>query len=397
MRMPFAATALAVTLLAPAAFAQGTGRSFLGRSKPKPATPVPAAAAAPAVPGYGAPARTDAQVKPVNSTLPDLVAPDELPKATIPLAADPIEPYLLTKDNGPFMVMAYTFRGPDSDRHAQTLAVELRRDHHLPAFVLRNKDFPMRSNIRGVPPTAPNYIRQPQVTVPEKYRTYDEASVLVGNCKTIDESEKVLKQVKKVRAACLDGLPSTFGVRTHKGLAGAFRTTNPFVPTQDLYPAKADPLIAQMNSGPHSFMKCPTRYSLQVAEFFGRDTVVVNGRGGNAGLNAKSEDDSRLRTSPLINAAKDAEKLAEALAKDPEVRRTGYEPYVLHDRSTSRVTVGSFQSPQDPNVEKCRARMLELIDGLTRRGLSDSVVIVPAGLIDKQTLRPVPASQASTR
>ena len=41
--------------------------------------------------------------------------------SNLPLPNDPIEPYLLTKDNGPFMVMAKSFRGPDAERFALAL------------------------------------------------------------------------------------------------------------------------------------------------------------------------------------------------------------------------------------------------------------------------------------
>ena len=39
--------------------------------------------------------------------------PVEDAKPTIPLPTGPIEPYMITKENGPFMVRtAYSFRGP---------------------------------------------------------------------------------------------------------------------------------------------------------------------------------------------------------------------------------------------------------------------------------------------
>src|SRR5258706_13780286 len=99
-------------------------------------------------------------------------------KATIALPQEPIEPYLLTRDAGPFMVMAKTFRGPDAERWALALVLELQIEHHLPAYILRTRDFPMRSNIRNVPPTAIPEIRKPFVLEPEKSRTHDEAVVL---------------------------------------------------------------------------------------------------------------------------------------------------------------------------------------------------------------------------
>ena len=68
-----------------------------------------------------------------------------------PLPDDPLEPYLLTKENGPFMVLAKVFRGPDAEKMALALCKELRQDFDLPAYILRTKDFPMKSYIRGTP------------------------------------------------------------------------------------------------------------------------------------------------------------------------------------------------------------------------------------------------------
>ena len=43
----------------------------------------------------------------------------------------------LTKDNGPFMVLAYSFRGPEAERLARDLSLELRKTHDLEAFLYR--------------------------------------------------------------------------------------------------------------------------------------------------------------------------------------------------------------------------------------------------------------------
>ena len=61
-----------------------------------------------------------------------------------------------------------------------------------------------------------------------------------------------------------------------------------------------------------------------------------------------------------MTAADDAEKLADALAKDPEVQRTGFQPYVYHDRTSSKVMIGAFQSPQDPKAPQLRDSLLKL-------------------------------------
>ncbi len=246
--------------------------------------------------------------------------------------------------------------------------LELRNDYGLPAYILRTRDFPQRSNIRNVPPTAADYVRQPNLTEPEKTRTYDEAVVLVGDEKSLHDSEKLLKKVKSIKPKCLNSNPSIFHWR--EGLSKALRTTNPFVPTQELFPAKSDALVKQMNGGPHSVMNCPGHYSLQIAEFSGR-----------ASFNPKdpSFGDTFLKKSPLARAADDAEKLADVLAKNPEIRKTGFLPYVFHDRTSSKVLIGAFNAPDDPAAVQLRDRLLHLAVPLAQK--TTDTMIVPASML----------------
>ena len=46
--------------------------------------------------------------------------------------------------------------------------------------------------------------------------------------------------------------------------------------------------------------------------------------------------------------------MAEKLANSPEIRQTGQPVYVYHDHTTSKVFIGSFNSPQDPGAAALR-------------------------------------------
>ena len=105
----------------------------------------------------------------------------------------------LTKNVGPYMVLARTFRGPAAEKHAQALAAELTNDFRLPAFV-----FPT--------PGKPKADLQSEVTV------------LVGNEKTLDDSQKLWTVVKQIKPKCLADLG---GGNDH--LRKARRTWNPLV------------------------------------------------------------------------------------------------------------------------------------------------------------------------
>ncbi len=136
---------------------------------------------------------------------PDLTPANDLKPPTIDLPNEPIEPYLLTKENGPFMVLARVFRGPDAERMALALVKELRNEYRLPAYILRTKDFPGKSLMRGTPPTVPSNVMQPDIKMPEKIRTFDEAAVLVGNEKTTGGLRRSSgAQVKKIKPKCLE-------------------------------------------------------------------------------------------------------------------------------------------------------------------------------------------------
>jgi hypothetical protein len=333
-----------------------------------------APAANPGTPGSPS-ASNDAKVYEASTALPAPVIPDGNQQPAFALPTDPIEPFLLTRDAGPFMVMAKTFRGPDAERWALALVLELRNEHKLPAYILRTRDFPMRSNIRDVPPTAINEIRKSYITEPEKSRTHDEAVVLVGNEKTLKDSEILLWKVKKIKPKCLNQMRSIYSWRV--GLHTALRTTNPYVPAQELFPRKTDPLVMKLNGGPHSIFRCPGHYTLQVAEFGGRSTFDVAD---------KRFKNPLITDSPLEQAFDSAEKLANALSKDPEVQKTGCLPYVYHDRTTSKVMMGAFNTPDDPAAIKLREAMLHLAVPLSQKNKETMIVPAPA-LTDVEVLK----------
>lgn len=295
------------------------------------------------------------------------------------LPTGPIDPFLIDVNAGPFMVAARVFKGPDALREAQALAMELRAEYQLPAYVYYLKIKPGNSNIQGIPPTAPRYIGKPKLTAPESERVVDEAAVLVGQCRTIDDAEKLLKQVKKIQPACLGGAKSMFHWRNDKALSRATITTNPLLPAQDLYPGKpihahggpgsppppvaipngavvdpellrssfvpkADPLLKRMNQGSNSIIHCPGPYTMVVAEFTGRSSF-------NSQDSIFKRPDA-LRESPLKTAHEDAENFAEKLADEPRIQALGVRPYVYHDRTTSRVMLGGYSSKTDPNAKR---------------------------------------------
>ena len=99
-----------------------------------------------------------------------------------------------------------------------------------------------------------------------------------------------------------------------------------------------------------------------------------------------------LRESPLRTAHDDAEKMADKLARDPEFQRLGQPVYVLHDRSASRVYIGSFDSEQDPRARDVRERLMVMavpLQDKSRRGRNalDTTIVPALALTDLSVMK----------
>jgi hypothetical protein len=110
----------------------------------------------------------------------------------------------VTKESGPFMVLARIFRGVDAEKHARELATELRQEHKLSVYLFREIQGDARAN--GI-------------------------AVLVGDAKTIQDSEAILEQVKAINPRCLAVRPMVW----QRSLVYARRTTNPLLQKSELF------------------------------------------------------------------------------------------------------------------------------------------------------------------
>lgn len=90
-------------------------------------------------------------------------------------------PRALRSADGPYLILARTFRGPDAEQDALALASELRADHGLPAYLFRIG--PPRSNrVRPWPPGV---------------------AVLVGDARSLEEASRLLHRVKAIAPKAL--------------------------------------------------------------------------------------------------------------------------------------------------------------------------------------------------
>ena len=114
----------------------------------------------------------------------------------------------------------------------------------------------------------------------------------------------------------------------------ALITANPLLPPEyfNVQAAMTDEIIALNKGVPYNLLESSGKYTVKVATF--RGSSVIQQRD----VRDIEEGRQRMKTQ-LADAAKTADTLVHS------VRKKGYEAYQFHDRDSSIVTVGSFDSP----------------------------------------------------
>jgi len=270
-----------------------------------------------------------------------------------------VDSMVLKTENGPWLIMAKSFYGPDAKKEAEQLALELRKDFQLQAYIL-NKKFDFTQTVPGVGTDEKGRERRMKFRDAKVIEGY---AVVIGDFDSIDSPAmtEAINRVKRITPRTIaNGLeptdPSSDSVdvgsyrkylrkfitkdkesSNESGPKGpmfvAFATRNPLLPA-DFYKApELDKFVKRLNEqkgfSDHSLLQCPGKFTVRVAIFRGEDQTVSWGR-------STSMDNPDDKVSPLDIAAERAALTARAL------RQAGYEAYQFHDRTQSIVTVGSF-------------------------------------------------------
>lgn len=282
---------------------------------------------------------------------------------------DPQAMYPLAEKDGPWLVLATTFRGEGAREDARKLVQELRGSHRLTAYT-HEKAFDYTGAQRGTgfnpdgTPKRMRYANEGHVI---------EVAVLVGDFASAEDprAQKMLQKVKQLRPRSLEDtkanrLESDFiqANRDHVGGAGATKPPlhtallipNPLLPADYFSRQQIDAFVMEMNADvTHSLLDCPGRYTVRVATFTGAGTFNT----GSGQVESEAEDRSRVdvnrfldvlkgsgwkdpqlrgveEESRLVEAADKAHRLTEAL------RRSGWPAWEFHDRDSSIVCVGSI-------------------------------------------------------
>lgn len=280
--------------------------------------------------------------------------------------ADPDQAYLVTEEDGPWMIMACSFSGDGAEKQAKELAYELRKRYKLPAFTYQGRFDPGEAQGRGIDefgkPRKFKYEKYKDSKDKEKARRPElsEVAVLVGNYQSAEDPD-AQKTLQKIKYATPQTLEVKEGKQTNQSLTGwrmiqrqvyeaigsekkklgpmshAFIVPNPLLPSEYFAPKNGvDPLVLDMNKNAEfSLLDCPGKYTVQVATFKGNVIIKQDE------IQAIKNGDKEMK-SELEEAAEKAHCLAKAL------RMKGYEAYEFHDRYASIVTVGSFNSTGTP-------------------------------------------------
>lgn len=258
----------------------------------------------------------------------------------------------VTKDDGPWLIMATSFPGEEGLALAQTLVKELQADFRLRAY----------THIKYQEATPPSGRRR---TLGQDMRPkISEVAVLIGDFEAVDDpqAQKVLKRVKyDVRPKCLSLDGQASGVATNnpftamrsaikdslteenkkrqKGPLGhAFIIPNPLLPREFFAPQGVDKFVESMNRDvKYSLLDNPGKYTVKVATFRGAGYFTEKEI-------AAAEEDGRAGRR-LAEAERNANLLTIAL------RDRGVEAYEFHDRDESIVTVGSFKQLGRPQAD----------------------------------------------
>ena len=315
--------------------------------------------------------------------------------------------YKITKKHGPWMIKVATFHTPPKDRRGKGMTPLQAADELV--YELRKKGIPAYAFKLG---GHFNKVRATDRTgqAKQRFEAYRwGVAVLAGNYPSPKDrlAKSTLEYVKKFRPRFLSDVEgkkvakdgSTL-VRSRDG--GVFRSTpgrpdpfsrahftpNPLLSRDEINARSIDPLLVKLNTGDkHSLLNNPGKYTLILKSFYGKSVTGVDGSGFSkrarnfkTGTTIEKIGAALKITESLDRAGINAWELAVALRKYERVQA-----WVYHDHHKSVVTIGSFDSPNDPRIraliKKYGAEYSETRD--TRRR-----VLVGKGLTIPPKLRP---------
>ncbi len=245
--------------------------------------------------------------------------------------------YKLAPEHGPWMIMVTSLWGSSKEqldravKAADDLVYELRKKG-IPAYV-----YTQDSQIERIATVDRQGRESRRIFAAQRGMV----GVLAGNYESVDDSkaQKTLKYVKNFQPQVLK-TAGYVGTASGQGpLAQAFLTRNPLLTPEEAASKTRDPLLVRLNGNQeYSLLQNKGKYTVVVASFYGNSTAKPR---------EFDKFAARLSThSTLDSAGLESWQLVKTM------RQQNIEAYVYHDRFKSVVTVGAFNSPQDPQIGK---------------------------------------------
>jgi hypothetical protein len=277
--------------------------------------------------------------------------------------------YAVTPAAGPWMICVASYQGESSPELAYQLCTYLRQKNYQ-AFVFNRGNAErekLQKELDERQKMLPGVPRRRILAHPQE----EQYAVLLGGFKDMDAANTQLNKVRKWDLPDIklkSGKPAydtydlyeqvpdkkTYELKRYpvNPFHNAMVVPNPTVPQEKKTAAKVDPFWKQLNSGePRSLFKCPKPYTLAVQEFHGassiQSTTSTNTFMDKIGL---GEHAGRR----LDMAARMAQQVCDMFKK------LGFKSYVLHTRYNSIVTVGEFDSPNDPALLRTQEQMAKM-------------------------------------
>jgi hypothetical protein len=309
----------------------------------------------------------------------------------------------LKAEHGPWLILAASLEGSESQSIANELAKELRQKYQLNAYVLP-KQFDYSQTVPGSGIEANGRQRRMRYIADRKIDGY---GILVGDFTSLEDPQlkETLKRIKKMQPTALASKPeSEHSVAAYQRLlrsksndqdyklAGAFITRNPLLPEDFFQAPVVDKFVQSLNrNAKHSLLEAQGRFTVRVATFRGEDQVVLNNSRAAQNASANGASDQ------LEFAAFQANLAAEVL------RNAGFEAYEFHDRNSSIVTIGSFDSLGSENEAGQFVYSPEILKAAQEFGGAKETrnsqygpVPVPKNLLDIVNYRKIPELLSGT-
>ena len=314
--------------------------------------------------------------------------PGQAPRGNV----DPGIRYPLTDKEGPWLIHLACFRGDDSLDFAHRLAEELRQKHRFPSYVFSLNEADARRDREQLRQWQLQNIGSDKIAESNEQqrlrtiRIVKEYSVFIGNYPDMERARLAVERMRELppptsipsfgvhlyqapkerTSGDSDNPYGIFGGSGNKSVEGkkmndtqgnpfrqAFVVRNPLhkrevVVRQNNTPANTfDPSWKELNEKEkYSIFSCPKNWTLVVAQFNPPAQIESTVRSNvvQMGLNPLPSDLGQ----GLERAAETARQFAEILRDGGK----GYDAYVFHTRQFSVVSVGAFDSPDDPGLEQ---------------------------------------------